>query len=74
MKTKYREGLGDLIAASIYDKYSAGLSFRPIYTRHYFTMTHMIQACGNFHEAPVSIINTGPDEMGTDPEAQAVVV
>ena len=37
------------IAASIYDKYWAGPSIRPICTRCCFTMTRMIQACSNFH-------------------------
>ena len=32
----------DLIAASIYDKYSAGPSIRPIFTRCYFTRTNMV--------------------------------
>ena len=36
----------DLIAASIYDKYSIGPSNRSIFTRC-FTMTNMIQVCGN---------------------------
>ena len=39
----------DLIAASSYDKCSVGPSIRPICTRCCFTMTNMIQVCGNFH-------------------------
>ena len=39
----------DLIAASIYDEYSIGPSTLLICTRHCFTMTNMIQVCGNFH-------------------------
>ena len=37
-----------LIAASIYDEYSAGPSIRSICTRYHFTMTHVIQVCCNF--------------------------
>ena len=41
--------VGNLIAASIYDKYSVGPSIRPICTRCCFTITNMIQVCSNFH-------------------------
>jgi len=53
----------DLIAASIYHKYSVGPSIRPICTRFCFTMTNMIQVCSNFRCDRVFIINTRPDEM-----------
>ena len=53
----------DFIAASIYDKCSAGPSIRPICTRRCFTTTNMIQVCSNFHLARVFIINTRPDEI-----------
>ena len=39
----------DLIAASIYSKYSVGLSVRQVCTRYCLTMTNMIQACSNSH-------------------------
>ena len=51
------------ISASIYDKYSVGRSIRPICTRCCFTMTNMIQVCGNFQWGQVFITNTRPDEM-----------
>ena len=38
----------NLIAGSIYDKNSVGLSDRPICTRCCFTTTNVIQACRNF--------------------------
>ena len=38
----------DLIAASVYDKYSVGPSIRPVCTKCCFTMTNMIQVCSNF--------------------------
>ena len=38
----------NLTPVSIYDKYSAGPSIRPICTRCCLTMTDVIQACGNF--------------------------
>ena len=50
--------LSDLIAASMYNKYSVGPSIRQICTRCSFTMTNMIQSCSNFHRARVFIINT----------------
>ena len=40
-----------LIAASMYSKYSAGPSIRPICTRNCFTMTNMLEVCSNFHRA-----------------------
>ena len=39
----------DLIAASNHDAHSVGPSIRPICTRCYFTMTHMIQVCSKSH-------------------------
>ena len=50
------------IAGSARDRYSAGPSIRPIFTRRCFIMTNMIQVCSNFHSARVFIIDTGPDE------------
>ena len=41
--------ISNLIAASIYDRYLVGPSIRLICTRCCFTMTHMIQVCGNWH-------------------------
>ena len=46
----------DLIAASIYDKYSACPSFRQICTRCRFTMPNMIQVCSNFHRDRLCVI------------------
>ena len=48
---------GDLIAAGIYYKYSAGPSIRPIY----FTTTYMIRVCSNLHCTRVFILNTQPE-------------
>ena len=56
-------GRGNLIAASICDKYSVGLSIQPICTRCYFTTTHMIHVCSKLHCTRVFIINTRPDGM-----------
>ena len=52
----------NLIAASIYDKYSVGPSILPIGTRCCFTMTNLIQMCSNFHRDRVSIMDTRPDD------------
>ena len=46
---RFRAEKEDLIAASIYDKCSVGLSIRSIFTNCCFTMPKMIQACSNFH-------------------------
>ena len=51
-------------SASVYGEYSVRLFIRPICTRCCFTMTHMIQVCGNSHRARMFIINTRPDEIG----------
>ena len=40
--------VSDLIAASIYDKFSTGPSVRPVCIRCCFTMTTMFQVCSNF--------------------------
>ena len=48
------------IVASIYEKYLVGPS---ISTRCCFKMTNIIQVCGDFHGAWVSIINTRPVEI-----------
>ena len=53
----------DLIPVGIYDKYSVGPSIQPICTRWCFSMTNMIQVCGNFLWALVLIINTRSDEI-----------
>jgi hypothetical protein len=53
----------DLIAASIYNRYSQGPSIRSIHTIWCFTMIHMIQMCSVFHWARVFVINTRPDEI-----------
>ena len=39
----------NLIAVSMYDEYSIGISTRPICTRCCFTMTQMILVCRKFH-------------------------
>jgi len=54
----------DQIAASIYDKYSVGISFEPICSRCCFTVTHMIQVCSDFQQAQASIIHARPDQIG----------
>ena len=53
----------NLIAASIYDKYSIGPSTRPMGTRCCFKMTSLIQMCSNLHWARVFIVHTRPDEI-----------
>ena len=53
---------GNLIAASIYDKYSKSASILPNCTRCCLTMTTMIQVCSHFRGAGVFIMNTRPDE------------
>ena len=56
---------GDLIAASIHDKYSVSPSIRPVYTRCCFTMTNMIQVCSIFYWARIFIMYTRPNEIFT---------
>ena len=58
----------DLIAASVYDKYSVGPSIRPICPRCCFTMKSIIPVCSNFR-AQVSITNTCQDEIWHAPSS-----
>ena len=58
------EAKGDLIAASIFHKFSVGPSIRKC-TRNCSTMTNRIQVYGNFHGARAFIINTRPDEISS---------
>ena len=54
----------NVIAVSIYDRYSVGPSIRPTCTKCCPTITNMIQVCSGFHRAGEFIINTRPDEIG----------
>ena len=62
----------NLTAASTHGIYSVDPSIRPICTRCCFTMTHMIQVCGNFHCARVFITDTRPDEIAGQREGDIV--
>ena len=53
----------DLIAASIYNKYSIGPSIRSIWNRCCLTMTDIVQVCSDFNFARAFIIKTRPDEI-----------
>ena len=53
----------DLIAASMYARYSVGPSILPRCTICIFPTTNMIQVCSKFHRARVFIINTRLDEI-----------
>ena len=69
-----RWSCGDLIAVSIYEKYSVGPSVRPVCTRCCFAVARMMQMCRKF--ARVFIINTRPDEIAranTHPDVASTV-
>ena len=60
----------NLIRTSIYDELSIGPSIQNVCTWCCFTMTNMIQVCGNFHWARVVIINTRSDEITCQEQVQ----
>ena len=58
----------ELIAASIYDKYSVGLSFQAICTRWCFAMTNMIQVCSDFYRTRIFVADDCWVEGGVAPQ------